>query len=244
MCKTLCYRLYILILVYYPQLMTESVTGGYIIILRSTLDIFCNKFVQNSVIRISKEYRLYVGVVNANMLHTILLLIGAGKFMLLDVALEVILYICADHKTVLSLSIHRLCINVVLFFRVTLEPALFLELLEVLSSLGINTGICLLCYRIKVYLRLDDVIQGHFIPCSLCTSLLRVEHVIRTALDLLYEFLGRTNALKRFYLSHQRLTINLVQPSLMNPTIWLAAAIPALILASAVWAPIFLGVAK
>ena len=39
-------------------------------------------------------------------------------------------------------------------------------------------------------------------------------------------------------------TWNLVQPVAKKLLIWLAAAIPALMLASSVWAPIFLGVAK
>ena len=39
-------------------------------------------------------------------------------------------------------------------------------------------------------------------------------------------------------------TLNFSQPSFRKPTICLAAAIPALIFASAVWAPIFFGVAK
>ena len=48
------------------------------------------------------------------------------------------------------------------------------------------------------------------------------------------------NKLLRSYL----FTWNLVQPVAKKLLIWLAAAIPALMLASSVWAPIFLGVAK
>ena len=79
--------------------------------------------------------------------------------MFLDVTLEVILHVCANHKTVLGLSIHCLCIYVVLLLGITLEPALVLKLLEVLGSLGINTGISLLGYGIKVNLGLDDMVQ-------------------------------------------------------------------------------------
>ena len=40
------------------------------------------------------------------------------------------------------------------------------------------------------------------------------------------------------------LTWNFLLPVLKKSALWLAAAIPALMLASSVWAPIFLGVAK
>lgn len=46
------------------------------------------------------------------------------------------------------------------------------------------------------------------------------------------------------YSKYYLLTWNLVQPVAKKLLIWLAAAIPALMLASSVWAPIFLGVAK
>ena len=152
--------------------MTETVTLSYVIILGSTLHVLGNKLVKNLVIGISKEHRLNVGVVYANMLHAVLLLVGAGKLMLLDVALEVILNVCAYHKTVLGLSVHSLSVDVVLLLGVTLEPAFVLELTEVLGSLGINAGISLLSYGVKVNLGLDDVIKGHLIPCSLGLGLL------------------------------------------------------------------------
>ena len=79
--------------------------------------------------------------------------------MLLYVTVQIILNIGANHKTVLGLAVHGLSIDVVLLLAVTLEPTLILELPEVLSSLGIYAGISLLSYGIKVYLRLDDVIQ-------------------------------------------------------------------------------------
>ena len=152
--------------------MTETVTLSYVIILGSTLDILGNQFVKNLVIGISKEHRLNVGVVYANMFHAVLLLICAGKLMFLDIALEVILNVCANHKTVLGLSVHGLSVDVVLLLGVTLEPAFVLELLEVLGSLGIYAGISLLSYGIKVNLRLDDVIKGHLVACSLGLGLL------------------------------------------------------------------------
>ena len=172
MCKTLCYRFDILIPVNYPELMAETVTLSYVIIFRSALDILGNKLIQNRIIRISKENGLNVCVVDANMLHAVLFLIGTGKFMLLDVTVQIILNIGANHQTILGLAIHSLCIDIILLLAVTLEPALILELLEVLGSLGIYAGISLLCNGIKIYLRLYDMVQRHLVSGSLCTGLL------------------------------------------------------------------------
>ena len=47
-----------------------------------------------------------------------------------------------------------------------------------------------------------------------------------------------------FRIKNYLFTRNFSHPSLMKPTIWCAAAMPALMLASAVCAPIFLGVEK
>lgn len=57
---------------------------------------------------------------------------------------------------------------------------------------------------------------------------------------ILYCFAAKSFRIMKSYL----FTWNLVTPFLMKSTIWLAAAKPAFKFASAVWAPIFLGVAK
>ena len=152
--------------------MTETVALGNKIVLGSPLYVLGNKLVKHLVIGIGKEHRLDVGVVYADMLHAVLLLIGTGKLVFLDVALEVILHVCANHQTILGLALHSLSVDVVLLLGVTLEPALVLKLTEVLGSLSIHTGIGLLGYGIKINLGLDDVIKGHLVTCCLGFGLL------------------------------------------------------------------------
>ena len=141
--KLICDSLHILIIIDYPELMAETIDWGNEIIFWLCSCITHNKLVQHSVVRISKEYWLDVSIVYTNMLHAVLFLITTSKLMLLDIALHVVIYISTNYQSVLSLAVHGLSIDVVMFSSILHQPPLILELLEVLGSLLIHTRIIL-----------------------------------------------------------------------------------------------------
>ena len=85
---------------------------------------------------------------------------------------------------------------------------------------GIDTGVILgdaACG--KVYFRLDDMIERHFVVAGLGTRLLRVEHVVGAALHSLHQLFGGAQATEGFYSCHYLLTWNLVIPFSIKSTI-------------------------
>ena len=196
--------------------MAEAVDGGDEVILRLCCCDAAHERIEHSIIGISEEDRLEVRVVDADMLHAVLFLIAARQLVLLDDAVHVVLYSRSHNKTELRLAVHRLRIDVVHLLAVLLEPALVLELLEVLSSLLIDARVVLACADGEVNLGLDDVIKRLLIVASLSTSLLRVKNIVWAALYLLNEIFWWTNATKRFYNSHNLLLVYLSTCLLVN----------------------------
>ena len=133
----------ILVITDNPELVTEAINRSDEIILRLCCSIAHQNLIEHRIIRISKEDRFDIGIADTNVLHTILFLVTAGKFMLLDDTRHIIIYICTHHKTILCLAIHGLCIDIILFFIILLQPAVLLELLEVLCGTLINTRVVL-----------------------------------------------------------------------------------------------------
>ena len=123
--------------------MTEAVDGSDKVILRLRLGIAHDQFVEHTVVWIGEEHWLDVGIVHTHMLHTILFLITARQFVLLDTTCHVVVRMGTDHESVLGLLIHGLSINIIMFMLVLHQPALILELLEVLCGLLIDFGIIL-----------------------------------------------------------------------------------------------------
>ena len=219
--------------------MTETVDGSDEIIFRFRSGIAVDQLVEHLIVWIGEEHRLDVCVVHTHMLHAVFFLVTAGEFMLLDDTREIVVYISTYHKTILSLSVHGLRINVILLLIVLHEPAVVLELLEVRCSLLVDTRIVLTCAFWEINLRLDDMIKTHLVVASLFPRLFRIEDIIRTALHFFHQFFRWTDAFKRFDDCHDAddgylLTWNFVSPSLKNALICFAAAIPALMFASAV----------
>ena len=133
----------ILIIAYNPELVTEAIDWSNEIILRCCSSITHQNLIEHRIIRISKENRFDVCIADTNVLHAVLFLITAGKLMLLDDTRHIIIYVCTHNKTILCLAIHGLCIDIILFFIILLQPAVLLELLEVLCSTFINTRVVL-----------------------------------------------------------------------------------------------------
>ena len=86
--------------------------------------------------------------------HAVLLLVSAGKLMLLDRSGSVIVSVCAYDQSVLCAALHRLCIYIVIWPVVLDEPSFFLPCLEVLDSLVICRLAVFVDYRVEIYFRL------------------------------------------------------------------------------------------
>ena len=156
--KLLGYGINVLLLVYNPKGMTETITRSDKVVYRFPDCITGNDGIQRSVIGIGKEYGLNVGIVHADMLHTVLLFITTSQLVLLDNAVHIIGNIGTDNKTVLCLAVHGLGIDVIVFFIVLHQPAFLLEHTEVLCSFLINTFVMLIRTDGKIYFRLDNMI--------------------------------------------------------------------------------------
>ena len=168
----------ILIIAYNPELMTESVNRSNEIIFRCSSSIANQKIVKQLIIRISKEYRLDICIANTYVLHTILLLVTASQLMLFDNTRHIIVYISTHHKTILSLAIHCLGINVILFLIILFQPTVLLKLSEILSSAFIDSWIILRSTRFKIDFRFDNMIKTLLVVISFGTSLFRIEHIV------------------------------------------------------------------
>ena len=168
----------ILIIAYNPELMTESVNRSNEIIFRCSSSIANQKIVKHLIIRISKEYRLDICIANAYVLHAILLLVTASQLMLFDNTRHIIVYISSHHKAILSLAIHGLGINVILFLIILFQPTILLKLSEILSSTFIDSWIILRSTRFKIDFRFDNMIKTLLVVTSFGTSLFRIEHIV------------------------------------------------------------------
>ena len=138
--------------------MTETVQFCHEVIFRCISRIFLYDSIQFGIVRISKKYRFDIGIVHTNMLHTILFLITACQLVLLDVAFQIIIHISAYDQAVLCMSIHSLCIHIILFFLILNQPTFILEHLKVLGSLFVNGRIMFVCSHREIYFRLDDMV--------------------------------------------------------------------------------------
>ena len=194
--------LHVLVVVDHPELMTESVDGSNEIVLRLGSGISHDQLIEYRIVGIGEEYRLDVGIVHTDMLHAVFFLIATRELVLLDAAGHIVVGMGTYHETVLRLAIHRLRINIIMFARILNEPALILELLEVLSSLFVHTGVVLGGAYGEVDLGLDDVVEALLIIASLCPRLFTVEHIVGTTLHLLHQILRWADSLERFYDSH------------------------------------------
>ena len=151
--------------------MAETIDGCNEVVLRLSGGIAHDELVEDGIVRISKEYRLDVGIVHADMLHTVFLFVATCQLVLLDIALHVVVSMCADYQTILCLALHGLSIYIIMFARILHQPSIVLELLEVLGSLLIDTWVVLRGAYGEVNLWFDDVIQTLGVVASLGASL-------------------------------------------------------------------------
>ena len=235
---------YVLFLIYNPELMTEAIHRCDEVILRLLEGVTCHDGIQHIIIGISQEDGFDVGITHTHMLHAILFLVPACKLMLENHTVHIVIHGCSHHYAILSMSVHGLGIDVIMVVSILHEPTFTLKLGKVLCCTLIHTSIILAGAYGEVYLGLDDMVERLLVVASFCACFIRVKHVIWPAFHLLHQFTRWTQSFEGFYSCHYLFTWNLVTPSWIYATICRAAAIPALTLASAVCAPIFLGVVK
>ncbi len=195
--------------------MTKTINGCNELIYRLLSRVTSHQTVNGAVIGISEEDRFHIGIVHANVLHTVLLFVTTSQLMLLDDSVQIVLYVCRNYESVLSLAVHRLSVDVVHLLLVLLQPTLFLELGKVLGSLLIDLGVIFADAYGEINLRFDYMVQRFLVVTSLSASFFAVKHIVGTALHLFNEFNRWTKSLKRFYNSHSNylFTWNLVIPS-------------------------------
>ena len=138
--------------------MTESIYWSDKIIFRFCCRIPHYETIKRVVIRIRKEYRFNICIIDTHVLHSVLFLIPPCKLMLLYNTVKIIINVSTYNQTVLGFAVHCLCIDVILLLVILHKPAFVLELLKILGCLGIHAWIILTCSRLEIYLRLYYVI--------------------------------------------------------------------------------------
>ena len=187
----------------YPELMSEAIDRSYEIILRFGGSIALDEVVEHLIVGISKEHRFDVGIIYANMLHSVFLFISTCKLMLLNHAIHIVVDKSTYHQSILRFTIHGLCVDIILLLVILHEPSLVLELLEVLGSLLVHTRVVLAGAYREIDLRLDDVVQAHLVVASFSSCLFRVKNVVWARLDLFNKVFRWAYALKRFNGCHR-----------------------------------------
>ena len=105
--------------------MSESV-GCHKVIFRLACGVLVHYCIHLLVVRVREEYRFDVGILDADVDHSVIFLVLAGKLMLLDLAFSIIVSVGTYDKSVLCASIHCLCVYVIARLSVLDKPSLFL----------------------------------------------------------------------------------------------------------------------
>ena len=151
------------IVIDYPESMTEAILICKRI-LRLSGSSFCHYFIELRIVLIREEYRLDIGILDFHMNHAVILLVLAGKLMLFDLAVGIVVSMGAKHQTVLCSSVHGLGIDIIARLAILNEPFFLLPLGKILHSLVIYTAVVIRKYRIEINLRLGYMKQG-FLAC-------------------------------------------------------------------------------
>ena len=132
--------------------------------------------------------------------HTVVFLVLAGQFVLLDLAGGVVVGVGAQDEAVLGPLAHGLGIDVVLLLVILHQPALLAPGLEIGHGLVVGRLGVLVGDRLEVNLWLGDVQQGLF--ASHVLGFLGVQDVVRRCRDLGHKVLRRADGGKGFYTYH------------------------------------------
>ena len=121
--------------------------------------IMGHDLVEDVVVLVSEEDRFDVGVLDADVDHSVVFLVLARQLVLLDLAGSVVIRVGAEDEAVLRPAFHCLGIYIVALLGITLEPSLCLPLLEVAHRLVIYQRVVVLEDRVEINLGLGDVEQ-------------------------------------------------------------------------------------
>ena len=163
------------LVVNHPERVSEAFRSSHEVVFRLTLGHFRYDRIQVLPMRISKEHRLHVRIQYTHMFHSVFFFIASGQLMLFDASFQIIIYPCSHNQTVLGFRLFtcqsrscslrsftfrqdRLCIDIVLLFGILHEPMILFEQLKLLRCSFIYPRIMLICSRLKIDLRFDDVI--------------------------------------------------------------------------------------
>ena len=169
-CKLIGDIFYIFRLADYPKLMPESVNRCDEIVQWFSCRIAHNKPVEARIVRISKEYRLYVCIAGTYVFHTVFLLVLTGKLVLFNHTVHVIVNRGTYNKSILCSPLHCQGIDIIAFCVVLYKPSALLELFKLLFSTIISLGIKFRNLYSKVNFGLGNMIKRHFIISSLLTG--------------------------------------------------------------------------
>ena len=198
---------------HHPELMAESIYWRNEVILRLLGCIAGYDGIQDSIIGISQKDRFHVGIAYTHMLHAVLFLVPSCEFVLQDHSVHIVSHSCSHHQSVLCVPVHRLGIHIIVFVGILHQPSLALELGKVVGRTLIHALVIFAGSLGEVYFGFDDMIERLLIVAGFCPCLLAVQHVVRPALHLLYQFARRAQSSEWFYDSHYLFTWNLVTPS-------------------------------
>ena len=161
---------------YHPEVVAKAIGGGEIVVGLVMFYNILNDGVNLVIVGVGEEYGLDVGLLVANVNHTILLLIGARKLVLLDCTREVILKVTTHCNTILRATSHCLRIDVVVLLLVLLEPSTLLPQAEVLNGFIVNLSRMLVGNGVEVDFGFDDVQQRAL--RSLGLGLGGIQHIV------------------------------------------------------------------
>ncbi|CDE57101.1 unknown [Prevotella sp. CAG:873] len=88
--------------------MVSEAVIGYEIIFRFCGGYALDDVVEHIVVFKGKEHGLNIGILGANMLHSVFLFVAACQFVFLNNAIEVIIHIGSHNKSILCTAIHGL----------------------------------------------------------------------------------------------------------------------------------------
>ena len=185
-----------------PEGVAEAVVRSHEIILRRAGGIFRHEFVQLGIVGIGKEDRLDIRVIDADVLHAVLLFVATRELVLFDNPVHIVRDVGSDDETVLRLAVHRLGINVITLLLVLDQPATLLEETEVVGGLLIDTRVVLVGADGEIDFGFDNMIQRFFIALGLATRFIGIKHIVRAGNHLSNQVFGRTEAAERFDGSH------------------------------------------
>ena len=149
---------YILLITNHPKCMTKAIQIRYKVIFWCSLAHASNDGIQLFVMRVCKEYRLYVRIVHTHMLHAVFFLVTTSQLMLLDATFHIVFHPCCYHQAVLGATIHRLSIYIVLLLLILHQPSFLTEQVKLLTSCCIYALIMFVCTFWKIDFRFDNVV--------------------------------------------------------------------------------------